>query len=128
MSPRTCLAVAAFVALAACTSPREGCEADARRELDLIEALIAETELNIARGYRIEREAHVRNVIRLCLEPGARLPVCSGPEPGVRDRPVPIVRSEERARLETLKDRRRELLAPTEAAVAACTARQRTQR
>lgn len=125
MPARPCLLAAALLLLAACAAPRENCEADARRELDLIDALIAETELNITRGYRIEREADVRNVLRLCLEPGARLPLCSGPEAAVRDRPVPVIRSEERARLETLKDRRRELLGPTEVALAACSLRHR---
>lgn len=109
--------------LSGCAAPRDTCEADARRELDLIDALIAETELNIERGYRIEREPDVRNVLRLCLEPGALLPICSGRETTVRERPIGIFRAEERQRLESLKERRRELVGPTQTALAACALR-----
>jgi hypothetical protein len=124
LRPTLCL-VFGLVVLTGCATPQDTCEADARRELDLIDALIAETELSIERGYRIEREPDVRNVLRLCLEPGALLPVCTGRETTVRDRPIGIFRAEERQRLESLKERRRELVGPTQTALAACALRNR---
>lgn len=120
MPPVRVAAVLSLVAvLGACSSAREDCLEEAGRELRLIEALIAETELNIERGYRIEREADTRVGLTLCLD-GSALPICTRNQAAVRERPVPINRVEERNRLATLKERRDELRAPTERAMALC--------
>ncbi len=108
--------------LSACATPRERCMADATRELRTIDALIAETEGNIARGYAILREPAVRTTLVWCLAPDDRITLCNRQEADVRERPVAIDRAEERRKLASLRERRAELLREAAAAQARCAA------
>lgn len=121
LSPRIFAPIALCIALAACADPRARCEAEATRDLRTIDALIAETEGNIARGFAITRETDVRTNLEVCFA-GDLVQLCSVNEPIVRDRPVAIDRAEERRKLASLRERRAELQAPTRAALAQCAA------
>jgi len=116
------LGLCAF-ALAACATPRERCFATATQELRTIDALIAETQTNIARGYAIAREPGVRTSLVFCYDP-PREPYtfCSQNEPTVVERPVAIDRADERRKLASLQERRAELAGATRRQVAACEA------
>lgn len=52
--------------LAACATPRESCLASVSREGRVLDALIAETRGNVARGYGIERREELRTRRELC--------------------------------------------------------------
>lgn len=117
------LILAALLPLAACATPREACEADATRELRTIEALIAETERDLARGYRIVREPGVRTVLVPCTHPDdAPWLFCDRLEPTVTERPEAVDPAALRRTLEGLRERRAGLQAPTRAALAQCAA------
>lgn len=121
VSRRLFLPLGLCAALAACADPRTRCEAEATRDLRTIEALIAETETNIARGFSIARETDVRPSLQVCLA-GDLVQFCSVNEPVVRERPVAIDRAAEQRKLVSLRERRAELQAPTRAALAQCAA------
>jgi hypothetical protein len=55
--------------LIACGTPQERCIAGATRELAVINALIAETELNLARGYALEEQVISSPVWVYCDQP-----------------------------------------------------------
>lgn len=117
------LLVAALPLLAACGDPRDRCVREATSELRTVEALIAETETNIARGFTVVREPGVRTRLDLCIAPSDPFLFCTGTEPTVRERPVAVDRAAERRKLATLQARRAELQAQTRRALAACEAR-----
>lgn len=121
LSPRLLGPLALCAALAGCADPRARCDADATRDLRTIEALIVETEANIARGYAIGRETDVRPGLEVCLA-GDLVQFCTVNEPFVRERPIAIDRAEERRKLATLRERRAELQAPARTALARCAA------
>lgn len=54
------------LALAACATPRESCLSSVSREGRVIDALIAETRGNVARGYGIEEREELRTRRQLC--------------------------------------------------------------
>ena len=118
---RLILPLALCGALAACGDPRSRCEAEATRDLRVIEALIVETESNIARGFAMTRETDVRPRMEVCVA-GDVVQFCSVNEPVVRERPVAIDRAAEQRKLASLQERRAELQAPTRAALARCAA------
>lgn len=113
--------VAGLALLAGCASPRERCVAAATSELRTIDALIAETEGNIARGYALVREPRVRPGLRPCPPDDTWL-FCPVDEVTVVERPVAIDRDAERRKLATLQARRAELLPGTQARMNACVA------
>jgi hypothetical protein len=120
-SSRLLAPLALCAALAGCADPRTRCEAEATRDLRTVEALIAETEANIARGYALARETDVRTGLEVCLA-GDLVQFCSVNEPYVRERPVAIDRAEERRKLASLRERRAELQAPARAGLTRCAA------
>ncbi|MGR3625249.1 MAG: hypothetical protein ACU0A0_03060 [Limimaricola sp.] len=52
--------------LAACATPREACLSDVSRQGRVVDALIAQTRGNIARGYGIEEREELRTRRHLC--------------------------------------------------------------
>lgn len=98
--------------VAACASPRQSCENAALKDLQTIDALIAETEQNIARGYGIEVETVRSTTFRYCLgkRSGGRSSVgvifCNEPEFRTVERPVALDMAEEEAKLRSLRTKR----------------------
>ena len=119
MSRRLPLALLLLL-LAACATPEQRCVGPTMAELRTVERLIAETERNIARGYAIAREPGVRTRLTTCLPGDGPYTFCVYDQPVVRDRPVAIDRRSERAKLETLFERRAELQREARARFAAC--------
>lgn len=119
---RLLVALAACLALAACASPRDRCISTAQAELRTVEALIAETEANIARGYALVMEPGVRSTLEFCYSPDNPFVFCTHDIPTVTERPVAIDRAEERRKLASLRERRMELIPATTAAIAQCQA------
>jgi hypothetical protein len=54
------LALPALLLLAACQTPREACQSEATQSLRVLDALIAETQGNLQRGYAIATDQEVR--------------------------------------------------------------------
>jgi hypothetical protein len=120
----TLLPIAALLALAACgPSPREACIARATEELDTLDALIAETEANLLRGYALEPEPRARAGLRICAGGGGPLSVCAERSGEVAERPVAIDPVAERMKLANLRARREGLAVMAEREKAACEAR-----
>ncbi len=114
--------------LAACTSPRQACESSALKDLQIIDALIAETEQNIARGYGIEVDTVRSPTFRYCLgrRSDGRTSVgvifCNEPEYRNIERPVALDLAEEEAKLRSLKAKRPSVAKNAARALAACEA------
>ncbi|WP_212524869.1 hypothetical protein [Actibacterium sp. MT2.3-13A] len=112
--------------LAACATPRQQCESAATQDLRIIDALIVETEQNIARGYRLERETTTRPRLTFCYagHPYRRerfgMVFCNTTETVVTERPVAIDLKAERAKLASLKAKRPEAAQRAARALAAC--------
>jgi hypothetical protein len=129
---RCTLALAALALLAGCGTPQERCIARETRDLRILDRLIAETEGNIARGYALEEVTVWRDHVTTCLV--AQPPNSDGtPNPPVlqlceRERAETVTRpraidlNAERAKLSSMRDRRRDLARAAERAVAACRA------
>ena len=108
--------------LAACGTPEQRCQKAATRDLKTVNTLIAESEANIARGYRYENELRpVRVGIGFCS--GGTIRFCGSNDTDVVRRPVAIDTNEERRKLESLKAKRAQLETSTYAATRACVAR-----
>ena len=121
------LAVLAFIPLvAACTSPQKACETAALKDLRTIDALIAETEQNIARGYGVEVETVRSPNFRYCFgsRSGGRTSVgivlCNDTYDRRVERPVALDLAEEEAKLASLKARRPATAERAAKGVAAC--------
>ena len=101
---RAALAALLPIALLGCADPLTRCTAPATRELDRLDALVVESETALARGYRLE-EPRVRGpFVGLCAGSNNVL-LCSSSDLTPAPRPVAIVPSAERARLDALRAR-----------------------
>jgi hypothetical protein len=130
MSPRLPLLLIAF--LAACGTPQEQCINRVTRELRLISDLIAETELNLARGYEMEEYTIYRSRWVYCSPPyvvqmpdGSQRVVrtgemCLDDFEDTVERPRAIDPVAERNKLKGLQDRQRALTRATEPAIEEC--------
>ncbi|MEX5727714.1 hypothetical protein Ga0609869_001067 [Rhodovulum iodosum] len=107
------LALCALALLGACATPRELCEADALRELRVIDALASDTEATLARGYGLEREPVSVWRMRPCPRRGKDGRIYSGfcqvREVEMRTRPAAVDLAAERRKLAGLKEKRTEL-------------------
>ncbi len=112
------------LALAACQSPRDACLSDAARPSRIVEALIAETQGNLARGYGIEEDQEVRVDRRTC-----RVTLDDGTSDRVRcdrtrvidvERAVALDLDEERVKLDQLLEQRAGLAADRDARFRGC--------
>lgn len=112
-----------LLALAACASPKERCILDATKDLRTVNALIAESEANLARGYAIDRELERRPRLTFCaggIRSNVGLSFCRGSDIYVRDRPVALDPEAEQRKLALLRERKARLEIATQPAVAAC--------
>lgn len=113
---------------AACTSPRGQCLAEATRDVRVLDHLIAETELALARGYGVQRETAYVPVATFCGGYGYGhrgyygLGACYEPYPVTRARPVAIDPAAERRKLAELKAKHREAVARMKEDLRACDA------
>ncbi|SMX45025.1 hypothetical protein [Actibacterium lipolyticum] len=119
------LALALLLPLAACATPREQCERTAKHDLNVVSALIVETEQNIARGYALETRVIERPNLTVCWaeRPGdgqVGISFCNTSETRTVEEPVAINLDEERAKLKTLKVKFAELKTRTATALAIC--------
>lgn len=126
MHPLPALALLSALALAACQTPREDCISDASRQLRTVDSLIRETRGNLDRGYAIEEEQEVNVVRDYCavrLEDGTEGRVrCDRTEVDEVRRPVAIDLRAERAKLESLLERRAQLVPERDARIRGCVA------
>lgn len=116
-----------LVALAAaCASPRGQCLAEATRDVRVLDHLIAETELALARGYGVERETTYAPRATFCGGYGYGrygyygLSTCYEPYPVTRETPVAIDPAAERRKLAELKAKHREAVVRMKEDVRAC--------
>ncbi len=119
------LALGLALGLAACASPEERCVIAATKERRTVEALIAETEANLARGYAIDREAERRPRLTFCAgsaRSNVGMSFCTREDIVYRDRPVAIDPEAERRKLALLRERKARLDAAAERDLAACRA------
>ena len=124
-------ALLALVLITACATPEQRCVSRASDELKTVNALIAETELNLQRGYRIEIEVDYSPRLTFCTGTGrwsgsrrayGGVSFCSGTRRIERERQVAIDPQAERRKLANLQQRQAALRGPTQAALAACQA------
>ncbi len=106
--------------VAACASPRERCLRAAVSELRVIDALIAETQGNLDRGYAIDSQVETRTVLELCAWPREEVLFCTRQEPVTRERPRAIDVAAEERKLADLQERRRAEARRAQAAIDAC--------
>ena len=112
--------------LAACATPREACVSRVSREVRVMDALIAETRANLARGFAVAEEQEVRTVREVCEGRNADGTTfrfgCDRTETVDVRRPVAIDLDAERAKLASLEERQRQNRLNQQAAVAQCVA------
>lgn len=113
--------------LTACATPREACLEEVNREVRVLDALIAETRGNLARGFAVEEEQEIRTRRTFCTgqnEDGSTFRFrCEETDTVTRTVPVAIDLNAERAKLESLEQRQRQNIANAEAGIAQCIAR-----
>ncbi len=118
----------ALLPLVACTSPKEVCTRNATEDLRNIDALIEETEQNIARGYTFDTEVVRSSRVRYCVGHGTGGNVrigavfCNDPYIDTKERPVAIDPKAEREKLRSLKAKRVEVDQRSQLAQASCQA------
>ena len=106
-------------ALLACTEPTGRCAVPETRELKTLDALIAETEETIARGYVLEDAP--RSGVNFCLgglRSNVGISFCT--DPSGRRQPVAIDEAAEKRKLASLKARRAALVETIRTKTAAC--------
>lgn len=123
---RPVLYLVPLLALTACATPRETCINQALRDKRIVDALVVETQQNIARGYALQERQDTRTIRDRCT---GRTP--SGEEFRYRcDRvdtfttsvPVAINLADEQAKLQTLLERQAQNRATSDQAIAQCIA------
>jgi hypothetical protein len=117
------------VILAACGTPQEQCINRGTRDLRVLEKLIAETQGNLTRGYAIEEYTVTVPVWQRCsaLSPAPGQPAppaffCFKPETQTRTRPKAIDLTAESAKLQSMLERRDQMVRAAEPLIAQCKA------
>jgi hypothetical protein len=132
MSPRPILPL--LLLLAACGTPQERCIRGVTQDLRVVNALVAETEVNLARGYRLEDVTIYRPTWDYCdetyvvtladgrqvLQNSGRM--CMDEVAETVQRPRAIDPAEERRKLANLQEQQKVLTRRAESAVAQCQA------
>lgn len=113
--------------LTACGTPQEQCIRANTRELRQVEALIAETEANLARGYGYQEYTVTDWDWEPCYDgrtvpPGQSPGMCWQPYERTERKAVAIDPASEQRKLAALTARRKALVAQAAPAVAACKA------
>lgn len=114
--------------LAACATPQERCINRNTRELRTMQNLIAETKANIDRGYALEEYTIWVPSWEICEIPVRTDPdkppppprYCLDEEAEVRTRPKAIDLRAEQAKLDSLIERRKELMKAARPVIAEC--------
>lgn len=110
-----------LLTLAGC-SEQQMCINKATREVRTLDRLINESEMNLARGYRMEDETVMFHRWVVCGPVGnnGRPYMCFEPEEQTVQRPVPIDPIVEKRTLANMKAKRAALMKPASASVAEC--------
>ena len=123
---RRALPALVLLALAACgPSAYEDCVSQARGELETLDALIAETEANLLRGYAREPDPAQADRFRLCAGGNSPLSLCAERNRVGEMKPVAIDPLTERMKLANLKERRDGLAELARRETAQCESRYR---
>ena len=111
-----------IVLLAACGTPQENCIRNATREIRTLDRLIAESDANLARGYRFEETPIIRHEWVICgpRQLGAAPEMCLESVEDTVRRPVAIDPAVETRTADNLRAKRAALQKPAEADIAAC--------
>jgi len=119
---RLLLAFALPLLLAACATPQQRCEIQATRDLRVVNQLIGETQATLQRGYALREEQRTRVGTSICYGGGDDFGYgfCWGNNTYTRTRPVAVNLDEERAKLQTLLQKREELEVQARAQIEAC--------
>jgi hypothetical protein len=119
---RPLLALAVPILLAACATPQQRCEIQATRDLRVMNQLIAESQATLQRGYALREEQRTRVGATICTGGGTDFGYrfCWGNDSYTRLRPVAVNLDDERAKLQTLLQRREELELRARAQIEAC--------
>lgn len=120
------LMILPLLGLAACATPRESCIAGVSRDLAIVNQLITQTELTVARGYGMDQRQEVRTIPRMCSDVrpdgSVEYDICDTTYVRNVDVPVAVDLDAERAKLRQLRQQRERLEGPTEAAIRQCLA------
>ncbi|PPB82169.1 hypothetical protein LV82_00092 [Albidovulum inexpectatum] len=121
----TPLALMLVLALSACGTPQERCIRNVSAELRRLDALIAETEANLARGYGYETREIIRHEWQICTDligdpPKPVHRMCLEPVWDTVRRPIAIDPEAEQRKLEGLRNRRAALAPAVAEAIAEC--------
>lgn len=109
--------------LTACTDPRAVCLNEATKDLRIVQALIADTEATIERGYAIQTETRTVIYTNFCVGTGRRdgsFTFCNYPYPVTTKTPVAVDLNAERAKLRSLQSKERELKRESKIAARRC--------
>ncbi len=120
---RQILILGTLALLAGCASNQDRCVRSATKDLRTVDALIDETEANIARGYAYETVPSSVSVgISYCGYSWGNvgIGVCAGNNTGTTRQAVAIDQGAEQAKLAELRRMRADLAARAAPAVAAC--------
>lgn len=115
--------IAPLLVLAACGDPRTACINKATKDLGVVQSLIAQTQLNIDRGYAVETRTSSRISTNFCIGSGRRnlgLQICNRSEPTERRVPVAIDLRTETEKLRSLKSKEAELRAASANKIQRC--------
>jgi hypothetical protein len=122
---RYVMPIALALLLAACASPQEKCLRDSARELQVIDALIAEQQLVVARGYRVVEKMEPRTELVFCMGDRRRnvgVTFCNETRMTPREEAVAVDMELEQRKLSQLIAKRDALVSHTSRTQAACMA------
>ncbi|KAG1649661.1 D-alanyl-D-alanine carboxypeptidase DacF [Nymphon striatum] len=107
------LLIAPLLVLSACASPLETCKQEAVKDLRIVQALIADTQATIDRGYAIQTETRTVIYTNFCIGTGighdGRFSFCNYPQPVTTKTPVAVDLAQEKRKLRSLKQKEAEL-------------------
>jgi hypothetical protein len=123
---RPLLTLALPLLLAACATPLERCESQATRDLRVVDALIAESQATLRRGYGFQTVQNTRPTATFCWgggygdDWGTGYGLCWGNNTYTTREPVAVNLDEERQKLRGLLQKREELEVQARAQLEAC--------
>ncbi len=123
---RRLLIIAPLALLTACGTPQEQCIGRVTRDIRVLDRLIVETRTNVGRGYAMEEFTVVLPQWERCPQQldseGRPLPpqMCLEDRVETRTRPVAIDIEAEKAKLNSMLDKRDQLTREAEGAIAQC--------
>jgi len=122
---RALLSFAFCLLAAACATPQQRCEIQATRDLRVVNSLIAESQATLRRGYALREEQRTRFGTTICYggTDNFGYGFCWGNDTYTRLRPVAVNLDEERAKLQTLQQKKEELEVQARAQIEACARR-----